>query len=132
MHGNQDIARSHLQRCRGEVFAHLESKSLCFRFPEFRFVGFFRPIAFLGEGKSGEQYDRKGHSGDGRCRFRQRENKTTVIRPKPTGISVPRICKLNGTLQRSACGSLNRSTKTARAFIAKLQATPKAYASPSR
>src|SRR5204863_3283045 len=54
------------------------------------------------------------------------ENNTIVMRPKPTGISVSPTRKLSGTFQRSAFGSLNRSTKTARAFIAKLQATPNA------
>src|SRR5207247_9857359 len=48
------------------------------------------------------------------------ENNTIVIRPKPRGISVHHTRKLSGTFQRSAFGSWNRSTKTARAFIAKL------------
>src|SRR5436190_17751399 len=125
MDTNQDIARSHLQGCRRKILTNLETKSLYLCFTEFWFVRFFPCAVFLGKRKSREEDDCESCSGDGCCCFRQQvdpssENNTIVIRPKPTGISVSPTRKLSGTFQRSAFGSLNRSTKTARAFIAKL------------
>src|SRR5579883_1086916 len=58
-------------------------------------------------------------------------NSVAEIRARPTGNSTRFQRTFSGTLNCRGRGSVKRSTMTARAFMAKLQITPKAYASPS-